>query len=138
MVERCRVIELPKIPDVRGNLTFAEGHAHVPFRIKRAYWIYDVPGGEIRGGHAYLKLEEFFVALSGSFDVVVDNGNESSRFHLNRSYRGLYVPRLLWRHLENFSTNAVCLILASEHYDENDYIRDYDDFRARVGTAERG
>jgi hypothetical protein len=135
MIDSCREIELPKIPDARGNLTFAEGHRHVPFWVQRAYWIYDVPGGQVRGGHAYLELEEFFIALSGSFDVVVDDGNETGRFQLNRSYRGLYVPRLIWRHIENFSTNAVCMILASTKYDEDDYIRDYGQFREHAGAA---
>lgn len=129
MVPSCRVIELPRIPDPRGNLTFIEGRNHIPFEIQRAYWIYEVPGGEVRGGHAYLELEEFFVALSGSFDVVISDGDEESRVTLNRSYRGLYVPRMIWRGLENFSTNAVCLILASRHYDESDYVRDPDRYR---------
>jgi len=124
----CRIIELPKILDARGNLTFVEGHRHIPFGIARAYWLYDVPGGQVRGGHAYRQLEEFIIALSGSFDVVVDDGSGSRHFVLNRSYLGLYVPRLIWRHIENFSTNAVCLILASRHFEEDDYIRDYDDF----------
>ncbi len=128
----CRIIELPRILDARGNLTFIEGHRHIPFGIARAYWLYDVPGGQIRGGHAYRQLEEFFVALSGSFDVVVDLGNGPRHFVLNRSYFGLYVPRLVWRHIENFSTNAVCLILASQHYAAEDYIRDYDEFVRRV------
>lgn len=134
----CRLIELPKIPDARGNLSFLEGHRHVPFGIKRAYWIYEVPGGEIRGGHAYRRLEEVFIALSGSVDVVVDDGHgRPSHILLNRSYFGLHVPPLTWRHLESFSTNAVCLILASTHYDESEYVRDYEDFRA-LAAAERG
>jgi dTDP-4-dehydrorhamnose 3,5-epimerase-like enzyme len=132
MVPRCRVIALPRIRDPRGSLTFIEGGRHVPFEVQRAYWIYDVPGGEVRGGHAYLELEEFFVALSGSFEVVVDDGRDTQRVTLNRSYEGLYVPNLAWRSLENFSTNAVCLILASRHYDEADYVRDPDRFRALV------
>lgn len=119
----ARVIEFPKIHDARGNLTFVEGRRHIPFDIKRTYWIYDVPGGESRGGHAYKQLQEVFVALSGSFDVVVDDGQGEKRFHLNRSYLGLYVPNLLWRHLENFSTNSVCLILASLPFSEDDYLR---------------
>jgi dTDP-4-dehydrorhamnose 3,5-epimerase-like enzyme len=123
------MVELPRIRDPRGTLTFVEGNRHIPFPIARAYWIYDVPGGAVRGGHAYLELQEFFVALSGSFDLVVDDGVESARFTLNRSYEGLYVPRLVWRHLENFSTNAVCLILASRPYDEADYARDPSEFR---------
>lgn len=121
----CRLIDLPKIPDRRGNLSFAEGHRHVPFAIRRAYWIYDVPGGQMRGGHAYHELEEVFIALSGSFDIVVDDGLRTVRFNMRRSYVGLYVPKLRWRQLENFSTNAVCLILASGKYNEGDYIRDY-------------
>jgi len=123
-VQDCRLIQLPKIPDPRGNLTFIEGERHIPFAIRRAYWIYDVPGGEVRGGHAYQALQEFVVALSGSFDVVLDDGHERRTVLLNRSYFGLYIPQLIWRHLENFSTNAVCLILASLPYDEHDYIRD--------------
>jgi dTDP-4-dehydrorhamnose 3,5-epimerase-like enzyme len=132
----CRLIDLPKIPDARGNLTFIEGGEHVPFAIRRAYWIYDVPGGERRGGHAYRTLEEFFVALSGSFDVVVDDGRGDVRHVvLNRSYFGLHVPPMTWRHLENFSTNAVCLILASQRYDEADYLRDHAEFTsARAGA----
>lgn len=125
-----RLIDLPKIPDPRGNLSFIEGENHIPFRVRRAYWIYDVPGGERRGGHAYRTLHEFFVALSGSFDVVVDDGSGPEHVVLNRSYVGLHVPPMTWRHLENFSTNAVCLILASEHYDEADYLRDRDEFLA--------
>jgi dTDP-4-dehydrorhamnose 3,5-epimerase-like enzyme len=128
-LEDCRIIDLPRIPDARGSLTFLEGHRHIPFEIERTYWIYDVPGGQIRGGHAYRRLEEFVISLSGSFDVVVDDGHHQATFTLNRSYRGLYLPRLVWRHIENFSTNAVCMILASAHYDESDYIRDYRDFR---------
>jgi hypothetical protein len=124
----CRIIELPRILDRRGNLTFIEGRRHIPFAIARAYWLYDVPGGQIRGGHAYRELEEFVISLSGSFDVVVDEGSGPRHIVLNRSYLGLYIPRLVWRHIENFSTNAVCLILASRHYDPDDYIRDYSEF----------
>jgi hypothetical protein len=124
----CRIIELPRILDPRGNLTFIEGHRHIPFGIERSYWLYDVPGGQVRGGHAYRRLEEFMVALSGSFDVVLDDGAARQRVVLNRSYRGLYVPAMVWRHIENFSTNAVCLILASMHFDEGDYVRDYEEF----------
>ena len=126
----AQLIELPRIADERGSLTFIEAHRHVPFGIERAYWIYHVPGGQIRGGHAYHELEELVVALSGSFDVVVDDGREIQRFTLNRGYQGLLLPRMLWRHLENFSTNAVCLILASRPYSAEDYIRDYDEFSA--------
>ena len=124
----AKIIRLPKIEDVRGNLTFIESEHHIPFEIKRVYWIYDVPGGELRGSHAYKELHEFIVALSGSFDVVLDDGKEKKKFFLNRSYYGLYVPNLIWRSLENFSTNALCLILASRHYSKDDYIRNYDEF----------
>jgi len=118
-----KLIELPKIEDNRGNLSFIEGNVHVPFEIQRVYWIYDVPGGEVRGGHAYKTLHEYIVALSGSFDVVLNNGKKKQKWTLNRSYYGLYVPNMVWRSLENFSTNALCMILASEHYSENNYIR---------------
>ena len=125
----AHIINLPKISDPRGNLTFIEGDGrHIPFDIKRAYWIYDVPGGEKRGGHAYRTNEEFIIALSGSFDVVLDDGTERKTFSLNRSYFGLYVPSMVWRQLENFSTNGVTLILASTQYAPEDYIRDYDAF----------
>jgi hypothetical protein len=125
----AKIIQLPKILDDRGNLTFIEGENHIPFKIERTYWIYDVPGGEKRGGHAYKELNELIVALSGSFDVVIDNGTEKQTFSLNRSYYGLYVPKLMWRQVENFSTNALALILASAPYDANDYIRDYEQFK---------
>jgi len=123
-----KIINLPKFEDKRGNLSFVEGGTHIPFLIKRTYLIYDVPGGQIRGGHAYENLEEFIVALSGSFDVVLDDGNNKQIFSLNRSYHGLYVPKMIWRSMENFSTNALCMVLASESYNENDYIRNYKKF----------
>ena len=123
------LIQLPKILDERGNLSFIESEKSVPFPIARTYWIYDVPGGEIRGGHAYRILQEFIIALSGSFDVVLSDGNKEWRFQLNRSYYGLYIPEKYWRHLENFSTNSLALILASGPYDENDYIRDPEVFK---------
>lgn len=122
------VIKLPKFLDYRGNLSFVEQDNHIPFMIKRIYWLYDVPGGESRGGHAYRENEEFIVALSGSFDVVLDDGMIKKVFTLNRSYYGLYVPKGLWREMENFSTNSLALILSSTCYDANDYIRDYDVF----------
>jgi dTDP-4-dehydrorhamnose 3,5-epimerase-like enzyme len=125
----AKIIELPKILDDRGNLTFIEGENHIPFAIERTYWIYDVPGGEVRGGHAYRELNELIVALSGSFDVVLDDGREKRTFSLNRSYYGLYVPKMMWRQVENFSTNALALILASGPYDEKDYIRNYEQFK---------
>jgi dTDP-4-dehydrorhamnose 3,5-epimerase-like enzyme len=124
-LDNVEILHLPKILDERGNLSFIEGGNHIPFKIERTYLIYDVPGGEIRGGHAYQELDEFIIALSGSFDVVLDDGNEKKTFSLNRSYYGLYVPKMIWRSLENFSTNSLCLILASKKYDEGDYIRDY-------------
>jgi len=127
-ISDCIVMSIPKITDDRGNLSFIEAGRPVPFVIKRAYWIYDVPGGETRGGHAYKTLREFFVALSGSFDVIVDDGRARKTVALNRSYIGLYVPNMIWRQLDNFSTNAVCMILASRLYEENDYLRDYKAF----------
>ena len=122
------IINLPKISDPRGNLSFIEEENHIPFKIKRIYWIYDVPGGEKRGGHALRETEEFIVALSGSFDVVLHDGKQEYRFHLNRSYYGVYVPKMMWRMLENFSTNSLALILASTIYKDSDYIREFDEF----------
>ena len=127
-IKDVKIIELPKYADPRGNLSFVEQLNHIPFEIKRTYWIYDVPGGEARGGHAFIKNEEFIVALSGAFDVIVDDGESKKTFTLNRSYYGLYVPAGLWREMENFSTNSLALALGSIYYDVNDYIRDYDNF----------
>lgn len=127
-VEDVRIVELPKFADPRGNLSFVEQLNHIPFEIKRTYWIYDVPGGENRGGHAFKGNEEFIVALSGAFDVIVDDGENKKKFTLNRSYYGLYVPAGLWREMENFSTNSLALEFGSIHYDENDYIRDYAEY----------
>lgn len=127
-VNDVKIFELPRFNDPRGNLSFVEQNIHIPFEIKRTYWLYDVPGGEARGGHAYRENQEFIVALSGSFDVVLDDGNEKKVFTLNRSYYGLYVPEGLWREMENFSTNSLAVILSSTDYDANDYIRDYDVF----------
>lgn len=123
-----QVINLPKILDERGNLSFIEEYNHIPFKINRVYWIYDVPGGEHRGSHAFRETRELIVALSGSFDVVLHDGKQEHRFTLNRSYNGIYVPQMIWRKLENFSTNALALILASTQYSEKDYIRDFDEF----------
>lgn len=123
-------IMLPKFLDARGNLSFIEQENHIPFKIERTYWIYDVPGGEKRGGHAYKENEELIVALSGSFDVVLDDGKEMRTFSLNRSYYGLYVPKGTWREMQNFSTNSLALILSSTKYDDSDYIRDYDEFKS--------
>lgn len=133
-MRQCRVIELPKITDPRGNLSFIEGGRHIPFDIKRVYYLYDVPGGSDRGSHAHKRLQQFVVAMSGSFDVVLDNGKERKRFHLNRSYYGLYISPMMWRDLDNFSSGAVCLVLASDYYDEADYIRDYDEFLDLAGV----
>jgi oxalate decarboxylase/phosphoglucose isomerase-like protein (cupin superfamily) len=132
MKSRHRLVYLPKITDSRGNLSFIEGDNHIPFAIKRAYWIYDVPGGEIRGGHAFYRQQEFIVALSGSFDVKVESNGHKSRIQLNRSYFGLYVPPGTWRSMENFSTNSIALVLASSEFDGNDYIRDYEKFRGGI------
>lgn len=123
-----KIINLPKIEDERGNLSFIEGNNHIPFKIKRTYMIYDVPGGEIRGSHAYKRLDEVIVSLSGCFDLVVEDGKDKKTFTLNRSYNAILVPHGLWRTLVNFSTNALCLVLASTEYDESDYILNYEDF----------
>jgi len=129
-MEKPLIIELPKFLDKRGNLSFVENNNHLPFIIRRSYWIYDVPGGEHRGGHAYRENQEFIVALSGSFDVILDDGQEKQTFHLNRSYYGLYVPKGMWREMENFSTNSLALVLSSTKYNVNDYIRNYEEFKA--------
>ena len=127
-IEDVRIIELPKFADPRGNLSFVEQLNHIPFKIMRTYWIYDVPGGVSRGGHAFRMNEEFIVALSGAFDVIVDDGSQKKKFTLNRSYYGLYVPSGLWREMEDFSTNSLALEFGSIHYDENDYFRNYEEF----------
>lgn len=122
------IIQLPKFIDRRGNLSFLESENHIPFKIRRSFWIYDVPGGESRGGHAYKENEEFIIALSGSFDVVLHDGEKEMRYHLNRSYYGLYIPKMMWRSMDNFSTNSLALVLSSTPYNENDYIRDFNQF----------
>jgi hypothetical protein len=124
----CRLIELPRVSDPRGNLTFVEAQDTIPYPIERVYYLYDVPGGESRGGHAHRELEEFIIAASGSFEVLVDDGVHSERFFLNRSYYGLYVPRMVWRELDEFSSGSVCLVMSSRHYDEGDYYREYEEF----------
>ena len=129
---KSSIINLPKILDRRGNLSFIEGNNHIPFTIRRTYWIYDVPGGEIRGGHAYRENQEFIVALSGSFDVVLHDGLQEQRYHLNRSYNGIYIPKMMWRSMENFSTNSLALVLSSMDYSMDDYIRDFDQFKKEV------
>lgn len=123
-----QLINLPKFEDLRGNLSFIEELKHIPFKIERTYWIYDVPGGEVRGGHAFIEQQEIIVALSGSFDVLVDNGKEKQLFSLNRSYYGLYIPSTQWRQMQNFSTNSLALVLSSTKYDPADYIYEYTDF----------
>lgn len=132
----ARIIELPKFLDKRGNLSFIEEFIHLPFKIERTYWIYDVPGGEARGGHAYKENQEFIIALSGSFDVLLDDGVEKKIFSLNRSYYGLYIPKGIWREINNFSTNSLALILASTSYNQGDYIYDYDNFRKYIHEKE--
>lgn len=124
----CKLISLPRIQDPRGNLTFIEGKSHVDFDIQRVYYLYDVPGGSERGGHAHKELRQLIIAMSGSFDVLLDDGTEKKRFHLNRSYEGLYVCPMIWRELDNFSSGSVCMVLASNRYAESDYFRDYDQF----------
>lgn len=131
-MEQPVIINLPKILDKRGSLSFIEAKKHIPFVIQRSYWIYDVPGGEVRGGHAYRKNKEFIVALSGSFDVVLHDGVKEQVFHLNRSYYGLYVPQMMWRRMENFSTNSLALVLSSTNYEQTDYIRDFETFQQEI------
>lgn len=131
-IDYCRNIELPKITDARGNLTFIEAGRHIPFDIQRVYYLYDVPGGAERAGHAHKKLHQFVIAMSGSFDVILDDGSQRRRIHLNRSYYGLYICPMIWRELDNFSSGSVCMVLASAYYDEADYIRDYDAFLAQI------
>ena len=128
-MEQPMIINLPKILDKRGNLSFIEAKKHIPFMIQRSYWIYDVPGGEVRGGHAYRENKGFIVALSGSFDVGLHDGLKGEVFHLNRSYYGLYVPQMMWRRMENFSTNSLALVLSSTNYEQTDYIRDFEQFK---------
>lgn len=138
-VRDCCIIDLPQINDRRGNLTFIEGSNHIPFDIRRVYYLYDVPGGASRGGHGHRGLEQFIIAMSGSFDVILDDGFEKQKFHLNRSYYGLYVKPMMWREIDNFSSGSVCLVLASTPYEVSDYYRDYGEFvadaRAIRGTV---
>ena len=135
-MKKPEIIYLPKIEDTRGNLTFIEEEKHIPFKIKRVYWIYDVPGGQMRGGHAFKEQQELIVSLSGSFDVVVDNGTIKQTFSLNRSFYGLYLPSGLWRQMQNFSTNSLAMILSSTHYDTDDYIRQYSEFLKLIQSNE--
>ena len=136
-MKNVKIIKLPKILDPRGNLSFFENSNQIPFDIKRTYWIYDVPGGEIRGSHAFKESHELIVALSGSFDMVLNDGEKEVKFSLNRSYFGLYVPNLLWRRLENFSTNSFALVVSSVPYNSNDYIRDFDEFKKLKNEIEK-
>jgi len=129
---KSAIIDLPKIPDARGNLTFIESYKHIPFEVKRIFYLYDVPGGETRAGHALKTCQQFVIAVSGSFDVVVDDGIHKNRFQLNRSFYGLYIPALVWRELENFSSGSVCLVLASETYNADGYYRTYEEFKNKV------
>jgi hypothetical protein len=129
-VDQCQVIELPRVADPRGNLTFVEGSVHIPFEIERVYYLYDVPGGESRGGHAHRQLQQLIIAMSGSFVVLLDDGRDRRNVHLNRSYYGLYVPNMIWRELVDFSSGSVCTVLASRRYEAEDYYYDYDEFQA--------
>ncbi len=131
-----RFIDFPVIADPRGNLTFLEGNRTIPFEIKRVYYLYDVPGGAHRGGHGHRNLEQVLIAMSGSFDIVIDDGHRQHRFHLNRSYYGLYIPPMSWREMDNFSSGSVCMVLASDYYDESDYFRDYNKFKEAVQGAD--
>lgn len=131
-IDNCRYIELPRVNDPRGNLSFVEGGNHIPFSIERIYYLYDVPGGASRAGHGHKELQQLIIAMSGSFDVIVDDGYQRKTFQLNRSYYGLYVPKMMWREVENFSSGAVCLVLASTPYDPSDYYHEYNDFLSIV------
>jgi hypothetical protein len=132
MMEHCRLIDLPKHHDPRGNLSVVEGGIQVPFDIERVYYLYDVPGGAHRAGHGHVELQQLIIAMSGSFDVIVDDGYSRKKYHLNRSYYGLYIPKMMWREVENFSSGGVCLVLASTKFDRADYYYDYDEFAAMV------
>lgn len=132
MIDNCKIIDLPKINDPRGNLTFVEGERHIPFDIKRVYYLYDVPGGAERGGHAHKALKQLIIAMSGSFDIHLDDGHEKKTIHMNRSYYGLYVCPMIWREIDNFSSGAVCMVLASNYFDEDDYYREYSKFISDV------
>lgn len=136
-ISDSKIIQLPRINDHRGNLTFIESGRHMPFEIKRTYYLYDVPGGATRAGHGHKALHQLMIAMSGSFDVTLDDGFEKKVFHLNRSYNGLYIPPMMWRDLDNFSSGAVCMVLASEFYDEEDYFRNYQDFLSAARGVER-
>lgn len=136
-ISDCRLIDLPKVSDPRGNLTFIESGKHIPFEIKRVFYLYDVPGGATRAGHALKNCHQFVIAASGSFDVILDDGDIRQKYHLNRSYYGLYIPPLVWREIEDFSSGSVCLVFASDFYGESDYFREYPEFLAHVRTLGR-
>lgn len=136
LLNRCKIVDLPRITDPRGNLTFIESGGHVPFDIRRVYYLYDVPGGAERGGHAHKELNQLIIAMSGSFDVILNDATETRQFHLNRSYQGLLICPMIWRELNNFSSGSVCMVLASHHYTEDDYYRDYDDYVADRGKQQ--
>lgn len=138
MIQDCKLIQLPQVSDPRGNLTFIEGDSHVPFAIQRVYYLYDVPGGAARGGHAHKELQQLIIAMSGSFDILLDDGVMKQRVHLNRSYFGLYVCPMIWREIDNFSSGSVCMVLASNRYDESDYYRDYDEFKSARRFVQKG
>ncbi|HEX8707880.1 MAG TPA: FdtA/QdtA family cupin domain-containing protein [Pyrinomonadaceae bacterium] len=131
-IEDCQLVSLPQINDPRGNLTFIEGERHIPFEIRRVYYLYDVPGGAARAGHGHKQLKQLMIAMSGSFDVLLDDGRTKATYHLNRSYYGLYIPPMIWRDINNFSSGSVCMVLASDIYDEADYYRQYEDFLRAV------
>ncbi len=137
-LQHCKIVDLPIIEDRRGNLTFIEGNQHIPFDIKRVYYLYDVPGGSHRGGHAHKELHQLLIAMSGSFDILLDDGRTKFKYHLNRSYYGLYIPPMIWREIDNFSSGSVCMVLASERYSEDDYFRDYDQFSQAVNAKPKG
>ncbi|GGP18592.1 sugar 3,4-ketoisomerase [Silvimonas iriomotensis] len=134
-LQHVKIIDLPRVLDPRGNLTFIEAGNHVPFDIQRVYYLYDVPGGAHRGGHAHKTLQQLIIAMSGSFDITLDDGNTKFKYHLNRSYYGLYVPPMMWREIDNFSSGSVCMVLASAHFDEADYYREYSDFASAIRIA---
>jgi hypothetical protein len=136
-IDDCRLVELPVVHNPQGNLTFIEGDKHVPFDIARVYYLYDVPGGAKRGGHAHRDLQQLLVAMSGSLEIIVDDGRERRGIHLNRSYIGLYMPSMIWRELVDFSSGSVCMVLASKPYEESDYIRDYDEFQRALTAGQR-
>ncbi|MEN3111625.1 FdtA/QdtA family cupin domain-containing protein [Uliginosibacterium paludis] len=136
-LQDVRIFDLPRILDPRGNLTFIEGNKHIPFDIKRVYYLYDVPGGAHRGGHGHKNLHQFMIAMSGSFDILLDDGRTKFKYHLNRSYYGLYIPPMMWREIDNFSSGSVCMVLASDFYDEADYYRDYESFQADASARGR-